>query len=313
MPSIDRTTIKSGPALLTWNTAKLYFRDGLTIAEEVSTFDVTADAVIGSQKRVNDRMITLTGTPVGQWKDLAVIFALLSATPGTRLFGASDKAATVHFKDGDLFTFHNCGLTTLPPLSFSPLRTMLGSIGFECRVKNDTDPTAANAIFTRSNTAFNDTSFAFANIPTVPYTLTWGADDWEGFNTRDGVVITPRVAWSDIPCDNIGIVEKEVTGLEVTAAFTPQGVAQSYIDAKLAMQNSAAAARGAIVSATTGVDFVLAGTGVYVTLANAILRKAGYRAQTGQQRHAEFEAVACLDIDTGVPVAQMTVGTEAPE
>lgn len=313
MPAIDRATIKTGPALLTWNTAKLYFKDGISITEERSTFDVGSDNLVGTQKRNADRMVTISGTPSGQWKDLSILFALLSATAGTRLHGATDKAATVHFLDGDLFTFHNCGLASLPALSFSPLRTMLGSIGFEARVKNDTDPSAANAIFTRTNTSFTDTSFAFSNIPTVPYTLTWGADDWADFQTVDGVVITPRLTWRDIVCDNVGIVEKELTGLEITAAFTPLGVGQSHIDSKLALQNSAAAVRGAAVAATTGVDFVLAGVGVWVSMANAILRRASYRGQIGLQRHAEFEAVTSLDINTGVPVAQMVVGTEAPE
>lgn len=311
MPSIDRTTIKSGPAIVTWNGATLYFRDGVTIEEERSTFDVSVDNFPGAEKRADDRSATIKGTPVGEWEHLSILFPWLSSPAGARLFGASDKAAVVHFTDGDRFTYHNAGLAEMPSLIFSPTKTLLGPITLECRNKNDTDPSDAAAFVTRDNTPFNNTAFAFANIKTLAYSLAFGSAPWDDFQTVDGVEIRPRATWKEISCDNLGVIEKELTGLEVSAAFAPLGIAQADIDSKLALQGAASAVRGSSLAAV-GADFILSATGVYVALKNAILTKAPMRAQAGLARHQRFEAVASLTTNAGAQVAQLTVGTAAP-
>ena len=112
--------------------------------------------------------------------------------------------------------------------------------------------------------------------------------------------------------DSFGVVEKELTGLEVSASFTPLALAQSAIDAKLGLQNSAAAIRGARVAETLGADFILSASGVYVAVKNAVLRSSSMQSAVGRQRHGKLEAVASLALSAGAPVAQMTVDTEAP-
>jgi hypothetical protein len=312
MPALNRTLIKSGPAIVTWNGATLYFKDGVSIEEERTFFDVRVDNFPGSDKHANDRVVTIKGTPAGEWESLSVLFPWLSSPAGARLFGAADKPAVVKFLDGDVFTYHNAGLAEMPALFFSPVKTLLGSITLECRNANNTEADNAASFVTRSSSAFSDTGFSFANVKTLAYSLAFGADPWDDFQTVDGVEIRPRVSWKEIECDNLGVVEKELMTLEVTAAFAPLGIAQADIDAKLAMQGSAASLRGARVSETVGADFVLSASGVYVALNNAILRTAPMKAQAGMARHQRFEAVASLEITTGAQVAQLIVGTAAP-
>lgn len=308
---MDRTLVKSGPAILTWNGATLYFKSGLTIEESVSEFNVECDAMIAPDRRVDDRVVTFSGTPVGAWKDLDVLFPWLGASPGARLFGASDKAAVVHFLDGDKYTYHNTGLTKMPNLFFSPMQTLLGPVEFEARTKKDTAASANNSLFTRTTQSFSDTSFDLAEILTLPYTLNFGSSPWDSFDTEGGVEIIPTLQWRDIVSDKHGVVEKELTGLEVAAQFVPLGIAQSDIDAKLALQNSAYAVRGARRSGV-GADFVISATGVYVELRNASLRKARLQSGRNVNRHGAVEAVASLEVATGAAVAQLFVGTEAP-
>ena len=124
--------------------------------------------------------------------------------------------------------------------------------------------------------------------------------------------ISAKAKWSEIPTDEYGVVEKELDMLEVAAQFTPVGIAQSAIDAKLALQNSAYAARGSRMAGIAE-DFIMQGTGVYVAMRSAFLRKALAQSGTdGKGRHGEFEAVSTLGITTGAAVAQLYVGTEAP-
>lgn len=308
---MDRTLIKSGPAIFIWNGATIYFRDGLTIEEETPTVKVEADIFAGSDNRRDTPRTVFTGNPSGQWKNLDVLFPYLAPKPGTRMHGTSDKAAVAWFLDGDKFTYHNVGLAKMPELTFSTVKTLLGGVEFHGRTKNNTLASAANSMYTRTNVPFDDSSFDWADIPTLPYTLNFGASPWDDFDTEDGVVITPTLSWGDIISDKAGVVDEEITALEVVASFTPVGIAQSAIDAKMNTQGTASAVRGARMSAV-GSDFILSGTGVYAALRNASLRKAQIRAGRRVNRTGKLEAVASLQMITGAEVAQLYLGTEEP-
>ena len=127
-----------------------------------------------------------------------------------------------------------------------------------------------------------------------------------------GFKIKAKVKWSDIPTDELGVIEKELDMLEVTASFTPMGIAQADLDAKLVMQNGASAARGARLS-TISEDLIITGTDVYVMMRQAFMRKLPMQSGTdGKGRFGEVEAVSTLGITTGAAVAMLYVGTAAP-
>lgn len=311
--SFDRTTFKSGPAILTWNGGSMYFSKGLTVEEGFETFDVTVDVFPGADKRRGSQLATIKGTPSGQWTSLGVWFPWLGAARGTRMHGASDKTAVIKWLDGDIWTYHNAALLDMPDLILSSVKTIMdGSITLECRTKNNTDPTAADSFVTRTTGSFADTGFDWADVPTQVYSLAWGASPWDSFATREGVKIKAKVKWSDIPTDELGVIEKELDMLEVTASFTPMGIAQADLDAKLVMQNGASAARGARLS-TISEDLIITGTDVYVMMRQAFMRKLPMQSGTdGKGRFGEVEAVSTLGITTGAAVAMLYVGTAAP-
>ncbi|MFZ2276292.1 MAG: hypothetical protein WAW39_00780, partial [Prosthecobacter sp.] len=123
--SFDRTTIKSGPAILTWNGGTMYFAKGLTAEEGFETFDVTSDVFAGADKRRGSMLGTIKGTPSGQWKNLGVWFPWLGAARGTRMHGASDKTAVIKWLDGDIWTYHNAALMDMPDLILSSTKTIM--------------------------------------------------------------------------------------------------------------------------------------------------------------------------------------------
>lgn len=311
--AFDRTALKSGPAILTWNGGTMYFKNGLTVEEGYETFDVNADVFAGADKRRGSLLATIKGTPSGQWTSLGVWFPWLSAARGARLHGASDKTAVIKWLDGDIWTYHNAALLTMPDLMLSATKSILdGSIELECRTKNNTAPTASASFVTRTTGTFSDTSFAWTDVPTQVYTCNWGASPWDAFATREGIKISAKPKWSEISVDELGVVEKELDMLEVTASFDPMGIAQSDLDAKLKMQNDASAARGARLSANA-TDLLITGTGVYVLMRSAFARKLPMQSGTsGKARHGTMEAVSTLAVTTGAAVAQLFVGTEAP-
>lgn len=313
--AFDRTTIKSGPAILTWNGGSIYFKEGLTAEEGFTTFDVKTDAFAGADKRRDTLMATLKGVPSGQYTSLGVWFALLSAARGTRLHGASDKAAVIKWLDGDIWTYHNVGLAGMSDLMLSATKTIFdGPMTFEARTKNNTDPTAANSFVARTTGSFNDNTFSWDDIPTQIYTCAWGPDSpWDQFHTRDGVKLSAKPKWADLMVDALGVVDRELDDLEVTAQFTPAGIAQSALDARLAMQNSSSAARGSRIS-TQAEDLIITGAGVYIAMRNAAMRKLPMQSGTqGKGRFGSVELVSSLQVTDGLPVAQLLLDTEAPE
>ena len=309
---LDRTLIKSGPALLTWQNAKIYFRGGLTIAEEKTTIDLEADVMSVPDARMGDRLVTFSGVPVGAWKDLAVLFALASAPIGTRLHGAADSAATIHFLDGDLFTYHNAALINIPDLIFSAVKTLLGEVQFEARTKKATAASAANSLFTRTNTPFTDASFDSAEILTQVYTYNFGAAPWDDIQTADGMKVMGTPVWRDILDDSAGVIERELTGLSFSSSFTPLGIAQADIDSRLALQNNAAAVRGASMSGIAE-DLIITGPGVFVKQRGGFLRSSSMKAARDANRHDTHEIVSTLNLLAGTQQAGLVVATEDPD
>ena len=311
--SFDRTTFKSGPAILTWNGGSMYFKNGLTVEEGFETFDVTADIFPGTDKRRGDLLATIKGTPSGQWTNLSVWFPWLGAARGARMHGVTDKTATIRWLDGDVWIYHNAALLDMPDLILSSTKTIMdGSIALECRTKNNTDPTDEASFVTRSASSFSDDSFDWADVPTQVYTLSWGSSPWDNFTSREGVKIKAKAKWNAIMSDAMGIVEKELDMLEVTASFVPMGVSQAALDAKMGMQDSATAARGARMSGVAA-DLIISGTGVWVQMYNAFMRKLPMKSGTdGKGRIGEIEAVSTLGISSGAAMAQLFVGTADP-
>ena len=307
----DRTNIKTGPAILTFGGAAMYFQNGCTIDEVVQTFDVTADHVLAGDARVQDRYVEISGTPSGQWTNLGVWFPWLTAARGALAYGASDSAAVVHFVDGDKFTYHNAALVGMPDLMLSTIKSsMEGRVVLQARTKKNTLASASNSLFTRETASFSDTSFDWADILTPVLTLNWGSSPWDAFYTAAGVKISAKPKWQDITADGVGIVQRVLDGLEVTATFAPIGIAQSSIDSKLLMQGAAGAMIGAR-RASVASDLIISGTGLYVLMRNAFARKANM--QSGSRaRHGDLEAVATLGVTDGAAVAQLYLGDSAP-
>jgi hypothetical protein len=312
--ALNRSTLKSGPAILTYDGAAIYFQNGVTIDEIIETYDVTADMYAGADVRLKDRYCEIKGTPSGQWTNLGVWFPWLGSPRGTMAHGASDTAAVVHFLDGDKFTYHNAAITGMPDLMLSHVKSVMeGQLVLQCRVKNNTLVSAANSIFTRAEEAFSDDSFDWEDVLTPVLELSWGpAESWVSFYTQAGIKISAKPQWAALEVDGIGVVNQELQNLTVTATFAPVGISQSELDAKLAIQASDYAAQGARL-ASRGQDLIISGTGLYVMMRNASARKAVIQGgQAGRFRHGDIEAVSSLTITDGAAVAQLYVGTAAP-
>ena len=312
MPT-QRSLIKTGPAIVLHDGATHYFKTGLTIDEQIETFDVVVDAFGKVDERVKDRRAIIKGTPSGEWESLAQLFPHVAAPVGSRIFGdAADVPLVIHAIDGTRWTYHNVALTTMPALAFGATETLLGEADWTAITADGADPAAADSLVTRDTAAFADTSFLTAKILTQRYSLAWGAAPWDAFRTEAGVKVAWNLTTADITADGLGVVDKMITGLGVTATFKPLGIAKAAIDAKLALQGAAGAALGASLNAR-GEDLAISGTGVYVVIRGAAAKSAQSLFGLQAQRNGDLVAVATRTFTNGVADPLAYVGTAAPQ
>jgi hypothetical protein len=308
---LARSTLKTGPAIVTFAGATFYFKTGLRLTEELETFEIPVDNFGKVDERVRDRRVQIVGTPAGEWEDLAVLWPWLASAIGTRAHGDTDRALVIHALDGTVYTYHNATLTQMPSLRFAATETLIGEVQWTARVKDNTEPSAANSLFTRSSAAFSDVSFLTANVKTQQYTLNWGSSPWNAFHTVDGVTVDFPITWQPLTVDGYGVVDQILEDIQVTARFRPLGVAQADIDAKMLLQGDAAATQGASLNAK-GVDLVISGTGVWVKLTAAAAKNMGQEFGMGKLRNGEMLAVATRAFATGVAQPLAVVTTAEP-
>jgi hypothetical protein len=312
--AIKRSTIKTGPAIIGYRDGKIYFKDGITLTETTETFDIPADNFgPKTDQRVKDRKVVIGGTPAGEWRDLAMLFPWLNVPVGTRIHGDTDSALVIHAVDGTLYTYHNAALTRMPDLTFAATETLLGPVEFTARTRDDTEPTADNAVVTRGTAEFTDTSFQIARVKTQPYALKWGEAPWDNFKTAEGVKVPFGLSFQDITADGYGVLDQMVTGVDISATFKPMGVTQAQIDARLQLQGSANAAQGASLSARSA-PLIISGRDVYVALYGVAASSAAQEFGMTKLRNGEVSVVATRSFDkNNSPLPLAYLGTEAPK
>jgi hypothetical protein len=146
--SITRSTLKTGPAIVRYQGETIYFKSGLTITESKETFDVASDAFGPVDLRLKDIAVKISGTPVGEWEALTVLFPYLSSQIGTRIHGDTDKPLVIIALDGTRRTYHNAAITKMPSLKLAATETLLGNVEWTARCKDNTEPSAAGSLFT---------------------------------------------------------------------------------------------------------------------------------------------------------------------
>ena len=308
---LQRSTLKTGPAIVIFDSASIYFKNGLTLSEELETFEIPVDNFGKVDDRVRDRRVRISGVPAGEWENLSVLFPWLASPIGTRLHGDTDRPLVIHALDGTRYTYHNATLTTMPSLRFAATETLIGNVEFTARVKDNTEPSADNSLVTRDSATFTDASFSTAAVKTQPYSLAWGSDPWDDFQTTDGVSVEFAMQTDPLSVDGYGVLDEILRDIQVTARFSPLGLTQANLDSKLLIQGNAASQQGASLNAR-GEDLVITGTDVHVILRAAAAKSQAQEFGMGKLRNGEMMAVATRSFDVGVAEALAYVGTSAP-
>lgn len=310
MPSIDRATIITGPALITYNSQKFWSKGDITLTPINERFTIDTAHAGPVDERIQNRSIEVTFEPSGRFTTAlaAVMWPYAATNIGTDVFGTTDTALTINTRAGTQIVVHNAAVTSMPNLRLGVTQTLQGEMTFTGLLKNNTDPSNAAAYYTISSVAYpGDTGFAIADIKTLAYSSAWGASaPWDDFLTEAGWEVAFDLQLAPKIVDGLGTVGMSLQSLAVTASAIPVGPTEAEVLA--AMQ--ATGTLGASIS--TANDLVVSATGIYFALSNAGIQESELGFGSERKRIGTTTWMATRSVTGGTLDPLYIIDDEAP-
>jgi hypothetical protein len=306
--------IDSEPGILTAPSgAKFVFKDGITAKPVVSTQETPSDIVQNAATTYDDVMIEITGTPYGEWENLATLYPYSAYRFNQNIYGA-DAAWTIHTTSGRLFTFHRAAVTGYANLSLAPNKTLFGS-GFKVTAlrKDNTAWSAVNSLYTEAATAFTDYStFDAAAALKVDAAAVWGnfAAPWSDIETEEGWEIALELGIEFRKSSRIGTIQAVFKGEKVTASCNPLNITAADILSQSVIVHpiqGSGARRGGRIASGKNLTLTGAGGSPVVTLTSASLINVEYHMGTNRHRVAALAWGAERTYTAGQPQPLFTV------
>lgn len=310
MPSIDRTSIITGPALVTYGGQSFWSKGDVVITPINDRFSIDTAHFGPVDERIQNRRFEITFEPSGRFTSAlaAVLWPYASTSIGDDIYGATDTALTINSRAGKQWVFHNSAITAMPNIRIGVGQTIQGSLTFTALLANSTDPTNAAAYFTESSVAYpGDTGFAVSDILTKACTAAWGASSpWDSFLTQEGWEFAFDLTLAPKMVDGLGTVGMSLQSLRVTASAIPVGPAEADTLSKM----KTSAELGTSIATTD--DLIVSGTGIYVSISNAGLQEADLGFGAERKRLGQHTWMATRTVTAGTADALFYVGTSAP-
>ncbi len=274
MPGIDRTTILTGPALVTFAGQSFWSKGDVTVNIQAKQFGVETSHFGQVDSRVSDRTVEVSFEPCGRFTTglAAVIWPYAATAIGASIYGSTDRPLIIWARDGKKLTVPNASVTGMPNIRLGVAKVIDGPIKFTGLLAKNTDPATAGAYYVLATATYpGDTGFLVSDIKTQAYTSAWGSSPWDAFQTEDGWEISFGLQLAPQMVDAFGTVDMTLKGLTVTAKAVPVGPSETDILAKLlptsGLGNSIAAAASPLV---------ISGTGVFAKLYTAGMTDSGF-------------------------------------
>lgn len=307
---IDRTTILTGPALVTYAGSTFWSKGNITIKPTFESFKVETSFAGEVDTRYSSKSFEISFEPDGRFTSgLAAILWPYAATQiGASVYGGSDRALVVHGRDGKKFTFHNAALTGMPNFMAGVSKTIQGSCKFTAILANSTDPTNAAAYYTYAPQAYpGDTGWASSDILTKGFDSAWGSAPWNAFQTEAGWELAFNLQLAAQKADGLGVVDMTLQGLTVTAKAIPVGPTINDVMTKLGHTEALGASRAA-----SGANLVISATGIHAYVYKAAMTESEGIWGTQAKRIGTTTWQAMRSVTAGSLDPLFYIGTTAP-
>lgn len=304
--AINRTNILRGPGTVIFNTGNnaqtIFDATGITADVESSSQEIPSSVSGAIDTIKTDQVGTIRLTPCGQLSDdlLALLYPYGTPTIGARVFPDADVPLTVHSVAGTKVTFVNAALTTMPPLTLSPVKTSFGEAVFTALLGLGKKPSDTNSFFTTAAASYTAGGPDPTGIVGVQYAATFGSLNI--LDTLDGWTVTPEIQLEPVTTDLLGTVDYTVSGVTCTATCTPLGLTEAQLLGALPITKD----RG--TSLKGAADLVITGAGgLTVTLKNATMLRGPLQWGNTTLRAGEVQFTAHRAFTNGAPGAVFSV------
>jgi hypothetical protein len=294
--SIDRATIKIGPAMLSHDGVTRFFPDGLTLAVTKTFVDIEVDAFGVMLKALADVTMEVTGTPK-QWLSLAKLNPFGGMAFGTLINGGADKPLVITPINGKPLTLAAAAVKTPPNLMLSASKPFFSSACTWCGVlANNTEWSDAGARYSYGADA---SGVALTGLtPALMALCPWaGSLGGTAFKHEDGIAISFSVQLDEQREDSQGLIDYSFGGVEVTVSYVPVGTdEEDNLDA-LGIQGAG------ILRGVSGVaaDLAVTGSGTRaVSVKGLVQRSAAGRYNRKDKRVGAIELSSTRSVTTGV-------------
>lgn len=279
MPT-DRTTLKRGPANVTFGGVTITPRDEVKLDGSFETFEVLTSTLSDGDTRDMDVAFDLSFTPDGQVTAgiLSALYGWAGLVQGQSLVHNGDGADSnlvIHWQqDGQTMTFPAWAITKPADLEISAVKPPFGEVGITLLGKNNTPWSDAAKRLVLGTTDFANAANR-AQIVTEAAALAWGTTEgspWLDIPTQEGVKVNFELQTEKDETDADGLVDIFLQGIKASVTATPKGKTLAQLTTAAALQG-AGAVRGRRSSARSEGDLIASNSGLYFILYGATLAK----------------------------------------
>jgi hypothetical protein len=307
------TTIKRGPATVTYDGVTFYTTGGITIRTSPTLFGVPVDGFGPVDQRISQIVTEISFTPSGivSASPLSKLFPHTQCNPGVSAMPATDKTLVVWPLNGkEKLTYSSAFVSKMPDLILSPTKPAFGPVTFTAVGNNNEAWSAAAHLVATADATFSDTSLTAAAHKTVAYTAALGAlsAPWNSIQTRDGWQVSFEVGLQPEEVDDTGIYDYLYTGAAtIRARCKPIGVAVADLHALMYLQDTGMVRGRSILGLKQALVITGASGGVVATLNNMTLQTAPHQYRDLQHRVEDLEFLATRSLTTGALDALFTL------
>jgi len=254
--SFDPATLIAGPAIITHDSQVYYSQGDISVVAVLATWDVNTSMHGPIDRRLKSRAYDISFTPAGEVENFDKYFPYSGSNIGAGIFAAVDKDLVIQTLAGQKYTFARAAMTKMPGLNLGTGTTAFSDMSFRALLKGSAEATTADSFVALAASAFSDTSFDETKITSPGYTAAFGADPYDAIESMDGFRVEFALSFREHTVDRYGLVQMRLSGIQVTARFTPTGLTEAQWDALVIPDGADAVIPGQSL-AKAGTDLVI--------------------------------------------------------
>lgn len=213
----------------------------VTVTPVIKTRVITSSLRGPVSRRVTDRTVTVTFTPLGRLAALAAYYPFGPGDLGKLIAPATDTPVIVWGADGVQHTYLAAVLSEAPELILSANGGPFGQMTFTAMGGLDKQSGAAGSMFTTASAPLTGYDYGLSDLYTPGYKLVIGSETLDG---KEGFTFKPGYALEPVTLDAYGTVNFRLSAIAPALSFAPLGPDVAKLYELLRFQGANAAAIG---------------------------------------------------------------------